>query len=744
MSLLRRLKKLKKMSGSEISCRISGAARRWQDQYAYRGRAMHRRRPTSDSVARGLARQAARLIPGSSLEQLQQLKSTSLRLFDELAGRAASRAAQIVNGRYAFLGFQADLTGNIDWHKDPRSAYRWPRDFYASLDLYELPDGVDVKYVWELNRHQFLVELAHAWMFTRDARFAGRARELLLDWINCNPLYEGVNWTSALEAAVRGISWLWTLAGLAEWDGWQPGDFPAIAQSLADHAQYLTGHLSFYSSPYNHLIGEAAGLFILGSWLDGVESASLWRMRGRDVLLEHGPRQFYRDGFCVEQATGYHFFTLGFLAHAVVAGQAAGDPIEGLQPTLANAFRAAAAFMQPNGLWPAVGDVDSARAIPAIPENFWDFKSLYSLGTVLGNCRELAQVAQEPGAELYWLSGLEGVQKFIDSTAARQSDRPSAVERPSQARLNAPDADKTFSQASAADGRRVSVLSDAGYAIVRSGSASDADWVLLDGGPIADGLFADATPSTAHGHADALQVLLCLRGQPILCDSGIPFYFGSREWVDHFRSAAAHNTIEIEGRPVARHAGRLGWSHVCGSMHLGTNDTPHGPLVWGKVELDSSNSMTRTVLLIPGRGVWIGDLVQTDQPRLVQWYWQVPQAAAMRICGLDGTTSALAGQDLVMTQWGPAGAVKLQANTGNASGPRGWQASAYGTRVAGCAIGSQQLVNGESLFITYFGFEAANSNVRSGKHSLRCMAPGVCESSVTNQIDLSLTQRQLG
>src|SRR5262249_12102093 len=195
-----------------------------------------------------------------------------------------------------------------------------------------------------------LVELSRGWLFGGDDRFASRVRELILDWIDRNPLYEGINWTSALEAAVRGISWLWALAGLADWHGWRDDDWRKISASLIEHARYLSQHLSFYSSPYNHLIGEAAGLYILATWLGDLPAARGWRQCARQVLLEHGPKQFYRDGFCVEQATGYHFFTLGFLAHALATSRRIGEPLEELQPLIARAFSAGAAFIQPDGL----------------------------------------------------------------------------------------------------------------------------------------------------------------------------------------------------------------------------------------------------------------------------------------------------------------------------------------------------------------------------------------------------------
>ncbi len=97
-------------------------------------------------------------------------------LYRDLSTEAICRANQVLSGNYEFLGFEVNLTSAIDWHRDPRSEHRWSRDFYADIDLYELPEGIDVKYVWELNRHQFLVELSRGWMFTHDERLLPQGR----------------------------------------------------------------------------------------------------------------------------------------------------------------------------------------------------------------------------------------------------------------------------------------------------------------------------------------------------------------------------------------------------------------------------------------------------------------------------------------------------------------------------------------------------------------------------------------
>jgi len=328
MNLLHAIRKLRKMPAAEIRHRVAARGRRAVERRAYRrGRGAPSGNGQVAPFCGDLGARALELVPGACRGELDELWTAFPGLYAALRDRALRRAGAILDGEAVLLGCPTRLSGKVDWHRDPRSAFSWPRKFYADVEVYGRPDGLDVKYVWELNRHQFLVELSRAWLFAREDRYAQRVRELLLDWIGENPFCEGVNWTSALEVAVRSTSWLWTIAGLAEWPGWQPAELRQIAGSLAEHATYLARHLSFYSSPYNHLVGEATALVLLGRWLRGSSAASEWEGLGRRVLTQHGPGQFHEDGFTVEQATGYHFFTLGFLTQAVLAARCGDEPL---------------------------------------------------------------------------------------------------------------------------------------------------------------------------------------------------------------------------------------------------------------------------------------------------------------------------------------------------------------------------------------------------------------------------------
>jgi hypothetical protein len=650
-------------------------------------------RPQGDWVTQ-LSRRAAQLVPGTRSADLRCLESLDPALHRQLCDRALALAHETMHGRRTMLGHAFDLSGDVAWHRDPRTDYVWPVDFYADLPLYDLPSGVDVKYVWELNRHQFLPDLARAWLFTHDATYASRAVELIESWIQENPLYGGVNWTSALEVAMRAISWLWTVAALAEWDRWAPHQLERIAESLSQHATYLEHHLSYYESPYNHLIGEATGLLLLGHWLAGHEAASRWERLARRVLREHGPRQFHADGFCVEQACGYHYYTLGFLALAFAAEQTGQEPSEpDLQPVLSKAFRAGALLQQPDGRWPAFGDVDNARSIPVTPSDFWDFRGMNALGAVLCGLNSCKQPEQGPGQEVYWLLGAAGVERWHQLAAEETTG--------------------------------CGILPEAGYAVARGGSGPEADWILLDAGPLAEGLHSDATPSVAHGHADPLSLLVSQRGKPWTIDSGMPYYGGSREWLDHFRSAAAHNTLEIHGCPVARVTGRLAWAHVCDRFQLDANLGADCWLARAQMWPSQGVRVARHVLGLPGLGIWVADWIQTDVPRMVNWYWHVPRQRGVRMVYSPAESSPVKNSaveastvqldDGVITAWHADGPLQARLDVATEGDPTGWLAEGYGLLSPGIRVSYASHVAQEQLVVTYLGPAPLKMRVEVGQ-----------------------------
>ncbi len=463
-------------------------------------------------------------------EDLRQLMLTQ---FPALLPNALAEAKAAMQQQFTLLGHQVAYAGAIDWHADPTGAQAtpWPQVFYADVPLANetLPHG-DVKYVWELNRHAFLMALGKAYWLTGESAYADAAIDLMQQWIEANPYNTGVNWTNALEPAYRALAWIWTYAWCRE--ALSPDFLVVFLKSLYQHARYIHAHLEYYTSPYNHLIGEATTLFWIGTLFPEFKAAQTWADCGWQILETELDRQFYADGFTVEQASGYHYATLGFYLMAVLLRQLNGWPVSArIWSRLESAITFSVHLTQPNGCVPRIGDSDDARPMQLAPRPPWDFRDFHAVGAVLFDRPDFKYAAGDYAEEALWLLGTSGYHRFANLADVA----PTALSKAFPA---------------------------SGYYLMRTGWDCEAHWSCIDIGPQAAGLSGGPVPSAAHGHADALSVLITAYGEPVLVDGGPYYYNGAPAWRDYFRQTRAHNTVVVDGADQAVHHSGMAWSNA--------------------------------------------------------------------------------------------------------------------------------------------------------------------------------------
>jgi uncharacterized heparinase superfamily protein len=78
--------------------------------------------------------------------------------------------------------------------------------------------------------------------------------------------------------------------------------------------------------------------------------------------------------------------------------------------------------------------------------------------------------------------------------------------------------------------------------------------MVVDAGPL--GYLSIA----AHGHADALSLVLSVGGEEVLIDPGTYAYHTAPEWRRYFRSTRAHNTLLIDDLDQSEQSGNFMWS----------------------------------------------------------------------------------------------------------------------------------------------------------------------------------------
>ncbi|MGH8168242.1 MAG: heparinase II/III family protein, partial [Woeseiaceae bacterium] len=242
--------------------------------------------------------------------------------------RLLRKADEVCRNRLSFFDLEAQFLGDpIDWHSDHSAGRRQPLRLSYRIDYRDFATVGDCKLVWEPNRHHQFVVLAQAFVSTGDTAYADKLCELFESWLTQNPFGYGMNWRSPLELGIRLINWVWALdlirpSGAMSDALWRRVRYAAWLACRDISSKYSQG-----SSSNNHLIGEAAGVFVAACWFTDFPDAERLRSQSQQILEREILTQSYSDGCTREQAFGYQFFVLQFLTLCALVGSRTGRPM---------------------------------------------------------------------------------------------------------------------------------------------------------------------------------------------------------------------------------------------------------------------------------------------------------------------------------------------------------------------------------------------------------------------------------
>ena len=364
------------------------------------------------SIGRLRERAGVSFFPG--VDDLEYAQRLFTQMYGDEGVAARRHADAALRHEFEFFGERFVCGAIIDWNADPQSGRQWPRAYHRDVLVHDGDTGCgDVKYVWELNRQQFLIDLGKAQYLFADDAAAGELLRLVEDWRKHNPYGSGVSWACALEPAFRVWSWLWAYAFALRSGGLAPQQHLEWLAGFHDHGHFLFRHLEHYTSPYNHLIGEASALYALGVLFPEFREARAWRRRGKEVLESALPEQFHADGGSVEQSTFYHHATLGFYILAALLGRRNGEE---LSPPVWAAIERGIEFsmlmQQPDGTLPRIGGADDGKPIRLEHLPFWDFRPYQAIGAVVFDRADFKYTAQRFHEDAFWLLGAKGLERF--------------------------------------------------------------------------------------------------------------------------------------------------------------------------------------------------------------------------------------------------------------------------------------------------------------------------------------------
>jgi hypothetical protein len=434
-------------------------------------------------------------------------------------------ADKTCSGRFDLLGYSNLEFGDpIDWQFDPISGCRAPFVHWTRLNPLDYTTVGDSKVIWELNRHQWMVNLGQAYRLTGDERYADAAARYLQSWLRGNPPGMGINWTSSLELGFRLIAWCWTLLLIRDSQALTPDLYSELLESVRAHTTHMERYLSYYFSPNTHLTGEALGLLYAAVVFPELKGARRRRSLATRILAQEIERQVLSDGVYFEHSTCYQRYTVDIYLHFLVLASRAGFQVpDVIRQRLRSMLDFLVTLRQPNGSMPNIGDGDGGWLLPLSRTRPEDFGAMFSTAAVIFREPAYAWAAGKLAPDTLWLLGTSAVEIFEAIEPSPPTD----------------DACRLFS--------------GGGFAVMRSGWDQDSHSLIFDTGPL-------GCPGTSgHGHADLLSIQCSAFGQPYLVDGGTGCYTPSRELRDFSRGTAAHSTIMVDGRSQAEPAGPFSW-----------------------------------------------------------------------------------------------------------------------------------------------------------------------------------------
>jgi heparinase II/III-like protein len=574
--------------------------------------------------------------------------------------RLLKYAGELMDHRLTFFNLEAASVGHpIDWNRDHETGKATPTGFAPTIDYRNAAAAGDAKVVWEPSRHQHFVPLARAYRATGDTRYAREVIAQIESWLDQSPFGYGMNWRSPLELGVRVINWVWALDLIHEAGLLTGPTGHRIRQAIYLHVWEIARKFSRGSSSNNHVIGEAAGVFVATSYFPDLPRHRELHIEARAILLRELLAQTHEDGGSREQAPGYQVFVLQFyLAAAVVARKQGADFPREHWARIEKMLEFLAALTE-GGSLPLFGDGDDgyvldlgARGNPA---------SVLSAGAILCDRPDFASGLGDETEWAFWLLG----------TAPAHASRPVVLVSRS--------------------------YHHTGYYLLQSGVAGSDDSASL----VFDCAELGFGPLAAHGHADALSFVFRLGGIDVLADPGTYDYFTYPEWRRYLRGTPAHNTVTVDSVDQSVITGPFMWGTRAKATLLEWRPSSTGGIVVGEhdgyTRLDDPVTHRRRVELdTQARMLTITDYIEARGNHDIQIVFQFSEHC--RVADSDGTFHVTIGRHQLVVRTDPAATAAIAPRSDRPES--GWVSRGYHRRREAPRLVARAQTTGQATFTT--------------------------------------------
>ena len=425
--------------------------------------------------------------------------------------RYLEHAAKILRKEFSIFEKSVSFEKEIDWHYSFFDKYNWPFRIADEINIRPENQTIDVKYVWELNRHQFLTYLGFAYYYTEKEKYASIFREFILDWIKKNPPFIGINWYSSLEISLRLTSWIFSLIFFKNSKIINNNYFfEKIFHSMLQHAYYL--RFFYFRRSFNHTIGDIFGIYLLSKIFYNIKPFKKWSKSFRKKLIKQIDLQIRLDGVNIEQSVNYHRFVLEFFTLFVLIEK--NNLKDEKKYLIEKMYDYLLYIIKPNKNLPLIGDSDDGKVLLL---TFYDTESylhLLNLGSIIFKRQDLKYISRKISPISILLLGINGIIKYNKLNIQKPKDL-------------------------------IKHFNKSGYISIRNNWSKHGNYLFID--------FGRFGPQHApHSHSGITNIIFTYNGQDILIDSGTYTYNKSWNERNLHRSSKAHNILMINNKNQAK------------------------------------------------------------------------------------------------------------------------------------------------------------------------------------------------
>jgi hypothetical protein len=580
------------------------------------------------------------------------------------------QAENILKHNFPLFGCKAyNYDGKIVWDNDPLNGKRWIL-FRNKPLLLSLKKNKDIKFIWELNRHQHLYYLGKAFILTKDRRYADEIIAEITNWIENVRPGKSVNWLSALEISIRVFSWIWALNFIDWQNSADRKTVNRIEKSIFEQTEFVEKHLQIREFSNNHLIGEVACLTVVGIMFPHFATSGSWLKKGLTILDEQINKQIFEDGVDKEQAMDYHKLVLDFYTFVVILCNKNDILVpKGLLNKLEKMYEALFYSSRPDGSLPMIGDDDNGRVAKLSEDSGRNLLSTLLTGAILFSRGDMKWLVKKFNEESLWLLGLKGYGLFNSLTE--------------------------YTPKYTSFG-----LKESGQYIMRSGWDKDALYMYFDCGPQGMG-------QAGHGHADALSFELFAYGKPLIIDSGTYTYNGPKEWRNYFRGTSGHNTVVIDGLDQAEHLkpyDQFGWEKKADAYNTKWYSTKKYDFVGGYHDgykrLHQPVRHKRYILFVKPEYWIITDFLMGEGKHNVEILYHFSPGEVFLDKDKKSVKTNYKNESNILVIPSDGGNIKAQIIEGNIKPIQGWVSYNYGDKVKVPTLSYSKVSNIPLIFTT--------------------------------------------